>query len=230
MSHDHGGTAPPGTELSGPWRPEADFPQVGRKDPADHHEAYWLYGYDPGSGIGHYLYLAAEKDDLLLRRESIFVLLPDGSVLAQQGAGRDSRGATAAGNRLFFVFTDSTHGSELWTSDGTAEGTRMVTDAMPGVDSGLSGFSNPLQPLFSSGGVVLYSACTDSDGCELWRSDGTPAGTDLVKDVVPGSTGADPTEITGVGAVVFFRVGYPYEVSLLWRSNGTAEGTRRVRW
>lgn len=100
MSHDHGGTAPPGTELSGPWRPEADFPQVGRKDPADHHEAYWLYGYDPGSGIGHYLYLAAEKDDLLLRRESIFVLLPDGSVLAQQGAGRDSRGATAAGNRL----------------------------------------------------------------------------------------------------------------------------------
>ena len=35
------------TELSGPWPPEADVPQVGFKEPADHHEAYWLYGYDP---------------------------------------------------------------------------------------------------------------------------------------------------------------------------------------
>jgi hypothetical protein len=50
--------------------------------------------------VGHYLYLAAEKDDLRLRRESVFVLLPDGSVLAQQGAGRNSEGATAAGDRL----------------------------------------------------------------------------------------------------------------------------------
>jgi hypothetical protein len=86
--------------LAGPWPPEIDVPQVGFKQPPDHHEAYWLYGYDPGSGVGHYLYLAAEKDDLLLRRESIFILLPDGSVLAQNGAGRNSDGATAAGDRL----------------------------------------------------------------------------------------------------------------------------------
>ena len=94
------------TGLSGAWPPETDIPQVGFKEPPDHHEAYWLYGYDPAAGIGHYLYLAAEKaaekDDLLLRRESVFVLLPDGSVLAQQGAGRNSRAATAtaAGDRL----------------------------------------------------------------------------------------------------------------------------------
>jgi hypothetical protein len=86
--------------LTGPWAPEADIPQVGFKEPPDHHEAYWLYGYDPVARVGHYLYLAAEKDDLLLRRESVFVLLPDGSVLAQQGAGRNSEGATAAGDRL----------------------------------------------------------------------------------------------------------------------------------
>jgi hypothetical protein len=87
-------------ELAGPWPPEADLPQVGFKEPPDHPEAYWLYGYDPVSGVGHYLYLAAEKDDLLLRRESVFILLPDGSVLAQQGAGRGSHGRTAAGDRL----------------------------------------------------------------------------------------------------------------------------------
>src|SRR3984957_20034550 len=92
--------AVPATGLSGAWPPGTDRPQVGFKEPPDHHEAYWLYGYDPASGIGHYLYLAAEKDDLRLRRESVFVLLPDGSVLAQQGAGRGSHGRTAAGDRL----------------------------------------------------------------------------------------------------------------------------------
>ena len=81
-------------DFAGPWPPEADLPQVGFKEPPDHHEAYWLYGYDPVSKVGHYLYLAAEKDDLLLRRESVFMLLPDGSVLAQQGAGRGSHGRT----------------------------------------------------------------------------------------------------------------------------------------
>lgn len=90
------------TEFAGPWEPETDVPQVGYKEPTDHHEAYWMYGYDPASRVGHYLYLAAERDDLLLRRESIFVLLPDGSVLAQYGAGRNSRGAIAAGDRLEF--------------------------------------------------------------------------------------------------------------------------------
>src|ERR1700761_4912493 len=87
-------------DFSGPWPPEADLPQVGFKDPPDPHEAYWLYGYDPASRVGHYLYLAAEKDDLLLRRESVFVSLPDGSLLAQQGTGRGSEGRTVAGDRL----------------------------------------------------------------------------------------------------------------------------------
>jgi hypothetical protein len=100
MAPDRGtdAAAPPG--LSGQWPPETDVPQVGFKEPPDHHEAYWLYGYDPATSVGHYLYLAAERDDLLLRRESVFLLLPDGSVLAQGGAGRNSETGVAAGDRL----------------------------------------------------------------------------------------------------------------------------------
>jgi hypothetical protein len=86
----------------GAWPPEADIPQVGYQDPPGHLEAYWMYGYDPDSQVGHYLYLAAEQGDVLLRRESIFLLLPDGSVLAQGGSGRGSHGAVAAGDRLRF--------------------------------------------------------------------------------------------------------------------------------
>jgi hypothetical protein len=89
-----------GTGLSGGWPPEVDVPQVGYQDPADHLEAYWMYGYDPASRVGHYLYLAAEKGDPLVRRESVFLPLPDGSVLAQGGSGGTSHGAVAAGDRL----------------------------------------------------------------------------------------------------------------------------------
>ncbi len=97
------GTRAPGAAaagFSGSWPPEADVPQVGYQDPPDHLEAYWMYGYDPASCVGHYLYLAAEKGDLLLRRESVFLLLPGGSVLAQGGSGRNSHAAVAAGDRL----------------------------------------------------------------------------------------------------------------------------------
>lgn len=93
-------STPGSAALCGAWRPEVDLPQVGFKQPPDHHEAHWLFGYDSSSGVGHYLYLAAEKDDVMLRRESVFMLLPDGSVLAQHGAGRNSRGTVAAGDRL----------------------------------------------------------------------------------------------------------------------------------
>jgi len=87
-------------DLAGPWPPETDLPQVGYQDPPDHLEAYWLYGYDPAARVGHYLYLAGEKGDGDPRRESLFLLLPDGSVLAQGGSGGNSHGRTAAGDRL----------------------------------------------------------------------------------------------------------------------------------
>ena len=39
---------------------------------------------------------------------------------------------TAAGGRLFFSNRDTAHGEELWVSDGTVAGTRMLTDLNPG--------------------------------------------------------------------------------------------------
>ena len=59
-------------ELSGSWRPEVDAPQASYQDPPGYLEAYWLYGYDPAAHVGHYLYLAAEKGDVRLRRESVW--------------------------------------------------------------------------------------------------------------------------------------------------------------
>src|SRR4051794_22862914 len=42
---------------------------------------------------------------------------------------------TRAGDRVFYVANDGVHGSELWSSDGTAAGTAMVADLTPGPGS-----------------------------------------------------------------------------------------------
>ena len=38
----------------------------------------------------------------------------------------------AAGDTLFFTADDGEHGTELWRSDGTEDGTRLVRDINPG--------------------------------------------------------------------------------------------------
>ena len=41
---------------------------------------------------------------------------------------------TAVGNTLFFVAHDGRHGSELWKTDGTTDGSVLVKDIRPGFD------------------------------------------------------------------------------------------------
>src|SRR5262249_53836235 len=81
--------------------------------------------------------------------------------------------------------------------------------------------------LTAFGDALLFSASQPATGNELWRTDGSAAGTLLVKDVNPGTAG-------GVGAIraaagqIFF-VGYrPDTGTELWRSDGTEAGTALV--
>lgn len=84
--------------------------------------------------------------------------------------------------RAYFAANDSTHGWELWSTDGTEAGTHMVVDAMPSGE----GWSSPLH-LFAASYGVYYAATTATTGNELWFTDGTASGTHLVKDILPGS-------------------------------------------
>ena len=84
---------------------------------------------------------------------------------------------------LFFTATDGTHGRELWKSDGTEAGTVLVKDIRPG--SG-SAFSSAAAEFANVNGTLLFTATDGTHGRELWKSDGTEAGTVLVKDINPG--------------------------------------------
>ncbi|MCA2759485.1 ELWxxDGT repeat protein, partial [Microcystis sp. M145S2] len=66
-------------------------------------------------------------------------------------------------------------------------------------------------------------------GYELWKSDGTAAGTVLVKDIRPGSTGSYPRYLTAVGNTLFFTAYDGVSGYELWKSDGTAAGTVLVK-
>ncbi len=90
----------------------------------------------------------------------------------------------AAGRRTFFVASDREHGRELWVTDGTAAGTRMVADLVPGPSS-----SGPVR-LTSAYGWLIFRAMDalgDQEPYVLALSEAPPS----IVPQVTGQTGGD---------------------------------------
>ena len=69
----------------------------------------------------------------------------------------------------------------------------------------------------------------DSTDTELWKTDGTQAGTTLVKDVRPGAEGSVPSTLTGVNGTLYFCANDGINGAELWKSDGTPDGTVLVK-
>src|SRR2546421_140833 len=99
---------------------------------------------------------------------------------------------------MFFSANDGIHGTELWTSNGSAAGTNMLKDANPG-----SSGSYP-QNLINFNGTLIYMGFQAGSGYELFRSDGTAAGTAMLKDINPSYYSSSPNKFTVSGSTLFF--------------------------
>ncbi|MFL5355660.1 ELWxxDGT repeat protein [Archangium sp.] len=133
---------------------------------------------------------------------------------------------TPVGTQLFFVVDDALHGQEVWVSEGTTASTRLVKDIGPGV-TGASPYN-----LKAVGGRLLFfryvlETATLPAHQELWRSDGTEAGTVLVKNLGPDSSLIFSQAI--VGNTLYFVLSDPDHGTELWKSDGTGAGTGLVK-
>ena len=83
---------------------------------------------------------------------------------------------------VFFTADDGVHGRELWKSDGTKASTVLVKDVNP---TAVDDYYQRPGFLTALGGTLFFSTDDGVHGRELWKSDGTEAGTVLVKDIDP---------------------------------------------
>ena len=134
---------------------------------------------------------------------------------------------TQVGSTLFFAADDGIHGVELWKSDGTAAGTKMVKNIRA-----LDKSSDP-RDLTAVGNTLFFTATDGTHGRELWKSNGTKAGTVMVKDInthrknsYAGNGIFIYYQPVAVGNRLFFFIqSGGVLMPTLWVSDGTADGT-----
>ncbi len=127
---------------------------------------------------------------------------------------------TAVDGTLFLTAESSVTGREIWTINHVSGEAELIADI-------LEGSYVPLH-LTNMNGTLLFSAGNIHDGTELWKSDGTEAGTVLVKNINEINLSGTPSYLTPVDDVVFFleKAGSYYN---LWKTDGTEAGTQQVK-
>ncbi len=149
-----------------------------------------------------------------------------------------SRIPIAIGRTMFFVADDDTTGVELWRTDGTEVGTRIVRDIRKGWSApGYGESDRSAYPLWLTvfNNEIYFAATDDVDtdrGRELWKTDGTEAGTVMVKDLNPGRGSSDPASLIVWNNALYFTAITSLrnrEQRVMWKSDGTEKGTVAVR-
>ncbi|MET3960898.1 ELWxxDGT repeat protein [Marmoricola sp. OAE513] len=134
----------------------------------------------------------------------------------------DGAPSAGLGGRLFFAGRDARGlGSELWATDATGTGTRLVKDIRPGAEG--SGPGNFIR--FKN---RVYFTAYDGAEAEWWVTDGTTAGTRRFVDFSPG-TSSNPGRPVVAGNQMFFAATTAASGRELWVTDGTAAGTRLVK-
>ncbi|MEM8680683.1 MAG: ELWxxDGT repeat protein, partial [Planctomycetota bacterium] len=125
-----------------------------------------------------------------------------------------------------YIF-NQTDSLELWKFDTASQEVSQVKQIRSGPM-----VSNPVYDFVTDivtvGDAFYFVADNGETGAEVWRSDGTPDGTALLRDLYEGEISSYPRYLTEFQGELFFQGCGAEHGTELWRSDGTAEGTRLV--
>ena len=152
------------------------------------------------------------------------VLVRDINLFFGGTASSNPHNLTDVNGTLFFVADDGT-GPELWRSDTALGAARVETVDRPAT-------WDP-QNLTNVNGLLYFTADDGTSGVELWKSNGTPAGTQLVRNInatggTAGPNSSAPANLADVNGVLYFTADDGVNGTELWRSDGTDAGTVRL--
>ena len=138
-------------------------------------------------------------------------------------------------DKLYFAANDGENGKELWVTDGTTEGTQLAVDISPGMSDDSSAYVSYPGDFIEFNDKLYFSASDGENGRELWVTDGTPQGTNLVKDINPGESddgfvnGSSPRDFIELNNKLYFSADNEENGRELWVTDGTPEGTNLVK-
>ena len=144
--------------------------------------------------------------------------------IAPNSASSNASGFTPHNGKVYFVASNTTSGTELYSTDGTPAGTLMMKDIITGAIG-----SEP-SDMRSVAGRLYFSALAAAGNREPWSCNGTTVGTVKLKEINASTTvGSDPKEFTALGTKVFFSANDGSNGRELWVTDGTATGTVMVK-
>ena len=136
-------------------------------------------------------------------------------------------------DKLYFTADDGENGYELWVSDGTTSGTQLLLDINPGISNYGYAKSSYASNFIEFDDKLFFTANDGENGHELWVSDGTTSGTQLLLDINPGMSnygsypgGSSLSDFIEFDDKLFFTADYGENGRELWVSDGTSSGTQ----
>lgn len=137
--------------------------------------------------------------------------------------GSDARGYKYFNGKTYFIANTAATGYELWSSDGTETNTTMLSEIYPGTNNGIGG-SYLIEGVLSN--RFIFSGNHPNYREEPYSSDGTFAGTQLLKNVQTTGLGSYPSNLAVIGNRLYFgSVASGFSDKEPWYSDGTAAGT-----